>query len=880
MCYIHNSLKVRILQSSSGQVLNDPEYLLLEIINPNICSLLFTCIYRRPKGHLLTDFLNVFNNYSHAYKNIIISGDLNCNLLSDDVYSRHLRHFVQSQSLYLVPSDATHHTASSDSWLDVFIIDHPSKLNSFSKSSEPFIAGHDYIIISYSFDTKTYCQKVITRRSLNSFNVESFLETLSNKLPISVNIDYNSSVVTDNKFSTFSLQLLTEIDTYAPLKTFLVKKLYTPWLTADLKERIKLRTKLYKKAKRTNNILDRLIYRHYKNKLTIDMRKARSDYIYHRLNNINNPTEIWRELSSLGLVKVSFSSPLHFFDPEQLNSSYQSVSTLYPECTIPQLESIVSNNPIRTDLAFCFSQVSQLMIDTLINKLPNSHCFGPDRISAFFLKISLPKILPQLTSFFNNFIEFSYFPSIWKQSFIRPVSKNGTPLSPSDTRPIVNLSELSKIFERILFNQIMQYISSNNILDDKQSAYRTGFSTQTALLEVVNFVDKGIDEGLITIMVLFDFSKAFDTIRHCLLLKKLRLIGFSDTSLRLIFSYLSNRTQAVINEYGKPSTWLNTTTGVPQGSVLGPLLFILFINDIGSVIKSSKHMIYADDTQILFHVHPSFINQGLRLVSEDVEAIYKYSEENCLKLNISKTKILLLGSRRFASEIDISCLPSISVNGTTIPYVTKARNLGVIFSSDLSWKNHISFISSKVHGTLYKLKYHKLSLPQDIRIKLVTTLIFPHLDYCCLVYNGVTKELNIKLQRLINCCIRFIFDLRRDVHITPFRHQLGWLSVEHRRLYFLGIMTYKIISSRTPNYLYRLFNFHDSSLRRSSRVNSSETFSIPSHRTSSYRNSFVLAAIYWWHSLPISITLSNSLSSFKTNLHSYLKNLDRQQNES
>lgn len=836
-------------------------------------------MYRRPKGHLLTDFFNVFNNYSHAYKNIIISGDLNCNLLSDDVYSRHLKNFIQSQSLFLVPSESTHHTVSSDSLLDVFIIDHQSKLNSFSKSSEPFIAGHDLIQLLYSFDTNSYCPKVITRRSLNSFNDQSFLSALANLPHLSVNDNHNSGVDTDNHFSSFSLQLLTEIDNFAPLKTFHAKKPYTPWITTDIRERIKIRTKLYKKAKRTNNILDRLIYRDYKNKLTTDMRKVKSDYTSQRLNNIDNQAEMWRELSNLGLVKVSFSSPLHFFDHEQLNRAYSSVSTSYPECTVPEFDSLISNFPVTTDFTFSFSQVSQSSIDTLLNKLPNSHCFGPDGISAFFLKVSRPIILPHLTTFFNDFIHYSHFPSVWKQSFIRPISKIATPLSPSDTRPIANLSELSKIFERILFDQIMQYMCRSNILDGKQSAYRTGFSTQTALLEVIDFINRGIDDGLITIMVLFDFSKAFDTIRHCLLLKKLRLSGFSDTSLKLIFSYLTNRTQAVINEYGKPSTWLNTSTGVPQGSVLGPLLFILFINDIGSIIKYSKHMIFADDTQILLHVHPSFINQGLQLVSKDVDAIYNYSKDNCLKLNISKTKILLLGSRRFLSEIDLSSLPPVLVDGIPIPFVTKARNLGVIFSSDLSWKNHISLISSKVHGTLHKLKYHKLSLPQNIRIKLVTTLIFPHLDYCCLVYNGLTNELNLKLQRLINCCIRFIFDLRRDVHITPFRHQLGWLSVEHRRLYFLGIMTFKIISSRNPDYLYCLFNFLDTSLRRSSRINATDTFLIPPHRTSSYRNSFVLAAIYWWHSLPQSITSCSSLSSFKSNLLGYLSNLDKPQND-
>lgn len=879
VCYIHNSLKARVLESSSGLNLDDPEYLILEIVYPNEGLLLFSSIYRRPKGHFLTEFFSVFNRYSPVYRNFILAGDLNCNILKDDVYSRHLKDLIKSQSLYLVPSDATHHTATSDSLLDVFIIDDESKVQSFYKSPEPFIAGHDLIKLSYSFKITHSTPRSITRRSFKYFDSEKFTDSLTAVLSsCTIEDDYPSRDIEHN-FSEFSSLFLNEINTNAPLRTFRVTKPSAPWITSVLKERIKNRTKLYKIAIRTNDILDRHIYRHHRNQLTIDLKKAKSEYIFNKLSNINDQTMMWRELSSLGLVKTSLSSPLHFFTTEQLNMSYVSISSSYPKCTISDYQAITSITQHTADqaLPFSFSNISQNTIATLIDKLPNSHTSGPDGISPFFLKTSARVILPLLATFFNTFLQASVFPSIWKRAFIKPLSKISSPLSPSDTRPIANLSELSKIFERILFNQISQYIESNNILDEKQSAYRTGFSTQTALLEVVDFVDKGIDEGLITIMVLFDFSKAFDTIRHCLLLKKLRLLGFSDSALKLVLSYLTDRMQAVIDEHRVPSTWLGTSTGVPQGSVLGPLLFILFINDIGSVIKHSKHMIFADDTQILLHVHPSFIKQGLQLVSTDVNAIHKYSEENCLKLNISKTKILLLGSRRFLSEIDLASLPPISVNDVTIPYVTKARNLGIIFSSDLSWNNHISFVSSKVHGVLYKLKYHKHSLSQDIRIKLISTLIFPHLDYCCLVYNGLTSELNVKLQRLINCCIRFIFDLRRDVHITPFRHQLGWLSVENRRLYFLGILTYKILHSMSPNYLLCLFNLHDPSLRRSSRINSSNTFAIPLHRTASYRNSFVLSAIYFWHTLPPTITSCSTLSSFKTSLWSHLISLDLRQ---
>ena len=149
-----------------------------------------------------------------------------------------------------------------------------------------------------------------------------------------------------------------------------------------------------------------------------------------------------------------------------------------------------------------------------------------------------------------------------------------------------------------------------------------------------------------------------------------------------------------------------------------------------------------------------------------------------------------MGTRAFVSRFDLSIVPRISTGGIALPFVSEARNLGVVMSSNLSWRSHVLSISRKVHFSLHRLKYHKNILLRELRTTLVTSLIFPILDYCCLVYNDLTEELNTKLQQLINCGIRLIFDLRRDVHISLFRRWLGWLTFRSRRVYFLGIDTF------------------------------------------------------------------------------------------
>lgn len=277
---------------------------------------MFTSIYRRLKGHLLNDFVAELSRYSHTYKNIILSGDLNCNLLSDNFEARYLRNFIFSSSLFLVQSSATYHTATNDSWLDVFILDSQDKLLSFVKSDTPFFCGHDLLQLTFALDSGKFIPRTIYRRTLNRFNPVDYSNTIASTLHQAAFVD-SRPLVSPNSLEVhcelFTQTILTALNNHAPLRTFPIRKPPAPWLTDALKGRIKKRNRLYKQARRSNDLLGLAIYRNFRDQLTLDMRSARQQYHLDRLNAIDNPSRLWGELSNLGLIKLSFSSLLHFF---------------------------------------------------------------------------------------------------------------------------------------------------------------------------------------------------------------------------------------------------------------------------------------------------------------------------------------------------------------------------------------------------------------------------------------------------------------------------------------------------------------------------------------------------------------------------------------
>ena len=503
---------------------------------------------------------------------------------------------------------------------------------------------------------------------------------------------------------------------------------------------------------------------------------------------------------------------------------------------VSDILSILQDTPDPNLNRFYFHYIT---LDTFLKAFyqSKSTSLGYDRISWNILETSLPVTFPTILDIINNSFTNSNFPSAWKKSVIIPLPKTKNPTNLNDFRPISLLPILSKVLERIVHNQLTSYCETNDLLDVRQAGYKKRHSTQTALLNVIDDVKRGIDERKVTIIVLFDFSKAFDLVDHRILLERLRDLNFSNQVIKWFHSYLSGRKQAVKDVSGLISSWCDILCEVPQGSVLGPSVFSLYLLSLAAVLIGMRYILYADDLQAYLSCFLPDLQEALMLVETNVHAVNNWAIANKLKLNLAKTKIMIIGSHRNVTSIDFNTLHRINIANFTIPIVKDAKNLGITLSYDLKWSDQVKDISRKIFGCLRRFRCSERALSFHVRVSLVSAIICPYLDYCCLVLLDNTAELDLVLQRALNASIRFIFKLRKFEHITPFYARLNWLTVQKRRLYFLGSLMYQIKCRQLPSYLFDIINtpppVHNYNLRRS--VNN---LRIPFARTESFRKSF------------------------------------------
>ena len=322
------------------------------------------------------------------------------------------------------------------------------------------------------------------------------------------------------------------------------------------------------------------------------------------------------------------------------------------------------------------------------------------------------------------------------------------------------------------------------------------------------------------------------------------------------------------------SEFRETNLGVPQGSVLGPLLFCLYVNDLQQHLSGEGifRIVYADDIQIYIQVSLDNLLEGIANLSCIAERVASWAEQNKLRLNSSKTTAIAFGSQHAMSIFNLLNHPGVTLpNGEVISFVDKVKSLGVMLDNTLSWKPQIDLITKNVNRALFGLRFIKSCTTQNLRKRLVESLIVPHLDYCSVVYHNASMSLRARLQRLSNAGVRYIFGVSRDTRITPYRSQLGWLRTDSRRSYFALLVMYKVVRLREPRILTLLFKpYALDRPQRGTRID----LNVPFTSSELGTNSFQVKSAHLWNSLPNHIRDLPTFSQFKRALRKYLLELE------
>ena len=527
----------------------------------------------------------------------------------------------------------------------------------------------------------------------------------------------------------------------------------------------------------------------------------------------------------------------------------------------PQIHSVLSN----------FQIVEEEEIIKTIKSMSSATC-ELDPIPTKFVKDEcLETLVPAIATIVNDSLSTGVFPSSFKNALVKPLLKK-----PSldnnilkNYRPVSNLSFVSKLIEKCVIKQLQEHLEQNNLTEAYQSAYRSGHSTETALLRVSNDIVSAVDDGKAACLVLLDLSAAFDTIDHQTLFTSLHdLLGVRGVVLNWFSSYLSNRYQIVkIND--TKSERVKLSYGVPQGSVLGPFLFCIYLLPLSHIIR--KHgmelHIYADDTQLycFFNVKsPQEAEAATKKITSCVADIQCWMTDVRLKLNDDKTEFLVISSPYHDQ-------PKLSFNlgQVNISASTSCRNLGVIFDSHLNFKSHISVVCKNSFFHLRNIGAIRKFLTTDACEKLIHAFVTSKLDYCNSLLVNIPKCDIAKLQKVQNVAARIVTKTDKFEHITPVIMELHWLPVALRIIYKLLLLTYKCLHDEGPSYLKDLVTYYQPPVCL--RSSNQKLLRSRKYKLETYgKRGFCYAAPMYWNTIPYGIRAAQSTSVFKKDLKTHL----------
>ena len=651
-----------------------------------------------------------------------------------------------------------------------------------------------------------------------------------------------------------------------------------PWLTKDLLKKCNKKWILYKKYLKKRTEYRFSVFKNYRNMVNYELKKAKHLYFKQKFDNVKGDIKrTWNVLKDImGTNKNNKKKPISEVNHNgNVIKDKNIMSDIFNDYFVnigAKLRGNVqsSNAEYKTFLksneksAF-FTCVTPKEIIDIVYKLKNHSSPGFDHIDISVVKRVIHIICFPLCNIFNVSIEKGIFPDKMKVAKVIPVFKGGSDKEICNYRPISVLPVFSKILEKCFYNRLVLFLEECNILSDHQYGFRSGHSTSTALLELVNKVVKCFDNREIMLGLFLDLSKAFDTLDHTILLEKLKNYGIRGTLLNWCRSYLSDRKQYVMIDNCK-SQHKVITCGIPQGSILGPLLFLIYMNDIYNISDSLHFIQFADDTSVFLSGNDPHTLYDC--FNNELKKLYNWLFVNKLVLNAKKTNYMTFTKKHVNLENKF-----IKMGNDNINCVSSLKFLGVTIDNKLTWHEHIGIICNRMSkgiGILNRLRF----LPKPTLKTIYNAFILPHLNYCNVAWGNSSLCYLNRIYLLQKKAVRIISNSSYRAHTETLFAKLKILSVFDLNRYNTGIYMYLLHKNIVPSFISSCFIVNQEIHNYSTR--SSANYHIPNIKTNASKFSLFYQGPVLWNSFSSDIRNCPSLNSFKRKLNFFLRNSSHQ----